>query len=87
MKKYLNKVKPYFIKYQHIINIIRKSNTWKNQLTIAIKFISSNDIDEEHVMYSKSYDIEIKLYDKAEEAIKEIFKLLFLGTKIALKHQ
>ena len=28
-----------------------ESDTWKNQLTIAINFISSKDNDEEHVMH------------------------------------
>ena len=28
-----------------------ESDMWKNQLTIAINFISSKDNDEEHVMH------------------------------------
>ena len=36
-----------------------ESDTWKIQLTIAITFISSISNDEEHVMHSKSDNIEI----------------------------
>ena len=47
VKEYLDKIKPYL---KHIITDIQKSGTWKVQLlTIAINFISSKDIDEEHV--------------------------------------
>ena len=40
-----------------IINNLKKSDTWKIQLTIAINFISSKDIDEERVMHSTSDNI------------------------------
>ena len=35
-----------------VINDVKKSDTWKIQLTIAIKFMSK-DNDEEHVMHSR----------------------------------
>ena len=38
VKEYLNKIKPYL---RDIINNLQFSDTWKNQLTIAINFISS----------------------------------------------
>ena len=36
------------------MNNLKKSDTWKIQLAIAINFISSIDNGEEHVMYSIS---------------------------------
>ena len=51
------------------INYLRKSDARKIQLTIAINFISSKDTSAEHVMHSKSDDIETMVYDKTEEVI------------------
>ena len=48
---YLNKIKLYL---KDIIDHFKNSDTWKNQLTIAINFISSQDNNEEHVMHLKS---------------------------------
>ena len=42
----------------------------KIQLTIENNFISSIDNDEEHVLHSKSDNIEIMINDKADEVIK-----------------
>ena len=49
---------------------LKKSDTWKIQLTIANNFISSTDNEEEHVMLSKSDNIEIMINDEAHEVIK-----------------
>ena len=46
----------------------------KTQLTVAINFISSKDINEECVIHSKSDNIEAMAYDKADEVIKELFE-------------
>ena len=54
-----------------IINNLKKSDTWKTQLTIANNFISPIDNDDQRVMHSKSDNIEID--DEADEAIKELF--------------
>ena len=43
------------------INNLKKSDTWKIQLTISNNFISSLDNDEERVMHSKSDNIEIMI--------------------------
>ena len=40
-------------KFEGIINDLQNPETWKIQLTIAIIFISSKDIDEERLMHSK----------------------------------
>ena len=46
--EYLNKIRPYL---KDKTNNLKKSDTWKIQLAIAINFISSKDNDEEHVMH------------------------------------
>ena len=38
----------------YIINILKKTDIWKIQLTIANNFISSIDNLEEHLMHSKN---------------------------------
>ena len=53
--------------------ILKKYDTWKIQLTIAINFMSSKDNDEECVNHS-SDNIEIMINDKTEDVIEEIFK-------------
>ena len=55
VKEYLNKIKRYL---RDMIIDLQKSDTWKVQLAIAIAFVSSKNIDEEHVMHSKSNNIE-----------------------------
>ena len=57
----------------NIINNLKKSDTWKTKLTIANKFFSSIDNDEERVIHSKSYNIEIIVKNEADEVIKEHF--------------
>ena len=66
----LIKVRPYL---KDIINNVKKSDTWKIQLTIGNNFISSTDNDEERVMHSKSENIEFMINDEAVEVIKELF--------------
>ena len=68
-----------------IINDLKKPDTWKIQLTIAINFISSKDSDEEYVMYSKSDYIKNMINDKADEVIEELFQSL-LPTIICKKY-
>ena len=72
-EEYLNKIRPYL---KDIINNLKKSDTWKIQLTIANNFISSIDNDEERVMHSKSDNIEIMINDEANEVTKELFDSL-----------
>ena len=55
VKEYLNKIKRYL---RDMIIDLQNSDTWKVQLAIAIAFVSSKNIDEEHVMHSKSNNIE-----------------------------
>ena len=71
VEEYLSKTRPYS---KHIINNLKKSDTWKIQLTMANNFISSIDNDEELVMRIKSYNIEIIINDEVDEYIKELFE-------------
>ena len=81
VEEYLNKIRPYL---KDIINNLKKSDTWKIQLATRVNFISSRDNDEEHVIYSKSDKIEIKINDKADEVIKKFFKSLLNRYQIKL---
>ena len=65
-----NKIRPYL---KDIINNLKKSDTWKIQLTIGENFIYFIDNDEKHIMHSKSDNIEIMINDEADEVIKERF--------------
>ena len=51
------------------MNDLKKSDTQKIQLTIAINFMSSKDNDEERVIHLKSDNKEIMINDKADEFI------------------
>ena len=74
VEDYLNKIKPYI---KRIINNLKKSGTSKIQLTIAIKFFSSeDDSDEARVMHSRSDNIEIMISDEADEVVKKLFDSL-----------
>ena len=73
VEEYLNKIRPYL---KDIINNLKKSDTWKIQLTIANNFISSLDKKEDGVMHSKSDNIEIMINDETDEVIKELFDSL-----------
>ena len=68
-----------------IIIILQKSDTYKIQLTIAINFISSKDVDKERVMHSKSNDIEFIPYDNANDVVKELFETLLSRYQIGLE--
>ena len=51
------------------INNLKKSDTWKNQSTIAIDFMPSKDMDENHTMHSKSDGIEIRTSKETDELL------------------
>ena len=73
VEEYLNKIRP---SLKHIINNLKKSDTWKIQLTKANNFFSSINNDEERVMHSKTDNIEIMNNDEADEVIKALFDSL-----------
>ena len=64
IEEYFIKIRPYL---KDIINDVKKSDTWKIQLTIAINFASSKDNNEKCVMHSKSDEIEIMINDNEGE--------------------
>ena len=81
-EEYLNKIKPYL---KDIINDLKKFDMWKIQLTIAAKFISSKDNDEEYAMHSKNNNIEIMINDKPEKVIEELFQSFISSYQIGLE--
>ena len=74
IKEYVEEIKPYL---KDTINSLKKSDTWKIQLRIAINFMPSKNIDKKHVMHSKSNNIEIMIGKETVNAIKECLELLF----------
>ena len=82
IEEFLNKIRPYF---KDIINDLKKTKylTWKIQLTIAINFVSSENNDEEHVMHSRSDNIELMIND--EEVIEEHFQSRLCRYEIGLE--
>ena len=73
IKEYLDEIKPHL---KDFINNLKKCETWKSQLTMAINFTYFKNIDEERVIYSKSDNIDIMIYDESDEVIKEGFESL-----------
>lgn len=63
----------------------QKSDKWNTQLKMSVNFISSEDTDEEHVMFTKGYNMEKMACDEANEVIKELFESLLFKHKIGLK--
>ena len=59
-----------------IINDIKKFDTWKIQLTIAINF-NSQGTYEERLNHSNIDSIKIMIYDEADEVIQGPFEALF----------
>ena len=82
LKNKINKIKPYL---KDMIHDLKKSDTWKSQLTIAINFISSKYNDEERVIHSKTDNIKFMIYDKADKVIEELFQSLLSRYHIRLE--
>ena len=59
-----------------IIVDLKSSDTWKILLTIAINFISLEDTEEEHEMYSNSDNMKFTSYNDANEVVNELFESL-----------
>ena len=68
-----------------IVNDLEKSGSWKIQLTIAVNFIFSKDIDGECVMHLKSDNREVMAYGKVYEVIEELFESLLCRYQIGLE--
>ena len=67
------------------INNLKKSNACKIQLRIAINSISSKNTNEEHLMHSNNDNIEIMIYDIADEVINRLFESLLARSQIRLE--
>ena len=65
----LTKLKLY---WRNIIIDFQISDTWRIQVTIAINFISSKDVEEECVMHSMSDNIKRTSYKDAQEVVDEL---------------
>ena len=58
-EEYLDKIRPYL---RDTINDLKQSDTWKIQLAITIKFVSSKyNNDEKCIMQSKSDNIKFMI--------------------------
>ena len=69
-----------------MINDLRKSGTWKVQLTTAINFISSEDFDEERAMHFKDKNTEFMTYVNINDIADELFESLLSRYKV-FKHE
>ena len=75
LEEYLNKTESYL---GNIIIDPQNSDTWKFQLTIAINFISSKDVEEERVMQSRSNNIKATSYNNVNKVVDKVFNSLRL---------
>ena len=66
VKEYLHKINSYL---RDITINLQKFDTWKIQLTIAINFIYSKDVDVERVMLLKSEIMNFMSYDNKNEVV------------------
>ena len=82
VEEYFNKVRPYL---KGIINELKKSDTWKIQVAIAISFMSSKNNDEECMIHSESDSVETTISDKAHEVVEELFQSLLSKYQIGLE--
>ena len=59
----------------------------RNFIMMAINFFSLKDTDEERVIHSKSYNVEIMVYDKTDKVIKFSLNHFLKDIKLSWKHQ
>ena len=59
-----------------IIIDFQNSDMWKTHLTVAISSISSKDVDEEHLMYAISDNVELISYDHVNDIDDKLFESL-----------
>ena len=57
---------------RNILTDFQNSDTLKIQLTIAVNFISSKDVEEERVMHSRSSNIKFTPYNDVNEVFDEL---------------
>ena len=81
IKDDLNEIRPYL----KDINSLKKSDSQKIHLILAINVMSSKDTDRQFLMLSKCNSKEIMISDKADEVIEEIFESLLSRYQINLE--
>ena len=68
---------------RNVIINLQEFDTWKIQLTLAINFTPSKDVDEECAMHSKSNNIVSN--DNANEIANELFEPLLARYQIGVE--
>ena len=58
------------------VNNLKNPDAWKTQLTIANKFNSYIDSDEERIMHLKNDSIKITVSHEVDEVVKNLFDYL-----------
>ena len=82
-KEYLDEVKPYL---KDIINNLKASDRCKIELTTAINFVSSKDMEEKYGMDPKCGIVEIMILGAADEVFPEILESLLCVGNINEKY-
>ena len=72
---------------KNIISNLKKPETSKSHLTIAINFRSSKDNDKMSVIHSLSDNTEIMIDDETDKIINELFESLFSRYQIGLENE
>ena len=72
----LDEIKLYL---KDIIIGLQSSDVWEIELTIAANFISSEDTEEERVMYSMSDNRKFTSYNDVNEVVNKLFEPLLSG--------
>ena len=74
LDEYLNRIEPCL---RNIIINLQNSDAWKIQLTIAINFLSSKDVEEERVFHSNSGNIKFTPCSDANDVIDKLFNSIY----------
>ena len=67
-------IRPYL---RNMIDNYKAHSEWKIQLVMKINFISSLDINDTHIMHTKSDNIEVMNGIETNDIINELFKSFF----------
>ena len=57
-----------------MIDDLQKSGQWKMHLTMKLKFLSSTDINEKRIRFSKSDNSIVMIGNDADTIIQEVFE-------------
>ena len=68
-----------------MIDDLQKSGQWKMHLTMKLKFLSSTDINEKRIIYSKSDNSIVMIGNDADTIIQEVFELFLHKYQKCLK--